>query len=842
MQPDSESSPLPYANIARPVLGVIYESLEIIYQGRFERLPEDDITKRLISCATTLKQTKSFKAQRNTHITDGIRRRDPDWETQHLDYEIPRISRLCLEACDRVHRRHEWHDGGSGIFVPSPLAILVDALTLPVRSESSAYGFALARAMLFNHFKLHPPGAVLPEGWSELAISEVQEAFESFRIYAKHRDNIHYPSKQPARAFLAHFVALSGIFVLRFGTVGRETQNVSEAQSHCLEFFRNKQFSSPHTITDVRYEFRLAPGLEDLPETNELLNSLLGVPMPLPGASTVFFGGLQRSHHNSAVVSVSGPAGTGKTSFALAMAASLAPFGTKCLYCSFEEDPATLERRAIGLVPPYFRRTSMPNAQVTEWLVTINLEPSKVTGGVKGFTSNYLPLLQESLKSTAPSKDKAAQNQSLPAIAPLILVIDSLTTIFGNHGEVGQLEDFCEFVRQLRELNCIVLLLSAEEIPHTSRLEYLVDTVISLSHRNTEEAEKKPFRIFQLVKTRLQMSRPGSHLLHVSGGLKICPQLPSQLDSHTIHKPSQPERSLIINTLSVDAGDGFQTGQLMFPTTGPVERLTHLFPKSRILIHGIGSSGKAALALKILVADSVNAKSGEQVHLHTNKQPRVLVVSFLYGAGYYHTVFEGLPQIVSEQQFRRKPEIVVLPFAAGFIRAEDFVEKVLAEMDRGHYEGWSYTGVLLDGLHNTFLQFPALQKNPMLWPTLYNLLSRYELTTVTTFTTFARTHSAVPGHPQADEELLLEGQLPFLHTLAQGTDFFLELERPDPQDGRRFHLVVKSALNQRIPSQALVWNADMYTFERFETVSPRQTLAQPAPVMPTTKNPYWYQS
>ena len=221
----------------------------------------------------------------------------------------------------------------------------------------------------------------------------------------------------------------------------------------------------------------------------------------------------------------------------------------------------------------------------------------------------------------------------------------------------------------------------------------------------------------------------------------------------------------------------------------------------------------------------------------------MLVVSFLYLQDYYQDVFNDLLKFASDSEAWNKPEMVVRAFTAGFIRPEDFVEQVLAEMDRGHYEGWPFTGVVLDGLHNTFLQFPALQKNPMLWPTLYGLLSRYELTIITTFTTFARTHAAVPGHPQADEELLLEGQLPFLHTLAQGTDFFLELERPDPQEGRRFHLMVKSALSQRIPSQALVWNADVYAFERFDAAPVRQPIsptAAPHYTKPIQK-PYWYQ-
>src|SRR5437867_2271317 len=77
------------------------------------------------------------------------------------------------------------------------------------------------------------------------------------------------------------------------------------------------------------------------------------------GGATLFFAGMLRAHQEPAVISVSGSPGAGKTSFALTMAAVLAPFGTRCLYCTFEEDAETLRRRAIAVVPQYFRRTTL---------------------------------------------------------------------------------------------------------------------------------------------------------------------------------------------------------------------------------------------------------------------------------------------------------------------------------------------------------------------------------------------------------------------------------------------------------------------------------------------------
>ena len=108
----------------------------------------------------------------------------------------------------------------------------------------------------------------------------------------------------------------------------------------------------------------------------------------------------------------------------------------------------------------------------------------------------------------------------------------------------------------------------------------------------------------------------------------------------------------------------------------------------------------------------------------------------------------------------------------------------------------------------------------MVWPALYSLLSHYELTIVTTFTTFSQTYLARAGHSQADEKLMLEGQLPFLHLRVQSTDFHLEVEPRDPRHhDRTFHITVESAINQRIPSVALKWNAADCTFEKFEDLN-----------------------
>jgi hypothetical protein len=212
-----------------------------------------------------------------------------------------------------------------------------------------------------------------------------------------------------------------------------------------------------------------------------------------------------------------------------------------------------------------------------------------------------------------------------------------------------------------------------------------------------------------------------------------------------------------------------------------------------------------------------------------HKRLRVLAVSFLYTEEYYLGWSRDLLSsgLVAPDG---TPRLDVLHFSPGFIGPRDFVDRVLREIERGHLEGLPYSGVVLDGLHNTFLQFPSLQASPMVWPSLYSLLSRYDLTIVTTFTTFSTNHAGRGSHRPEDEEIILQGQLPFLHMLTQGTDFYLRVEPQESgRQDRLAHIGVESSIGQHIPTFALEWHADTFKFggfvRRVGTVNPQLRLA-----------------
>ena len=126
-------------------------------------------------------------------------------------------------------------------------------------------------------------------------------------------------------------------------------------------------------VRERRY-IRLMPGerVERPKAMSEILaDPVLRYPFPsFPGITTILNGGLPRG----CALGLWGEAGTGKTTLALTLANDLARHGVMVLYCSSEQDPATVKQTAerIGAADPriyvVYETESM---LVYEWLETL---------------------------------------------------------------------------------------------------------------------------------------------------------------------------------------------------------------------------------------------------------------------------------------------------------------------------------------------------------------------------------------------------------------------------------------------------------------------------------------
>jgi hypothetical protein len=165
---------------------------------------------------------------------------------------------------------------------------------------------------------------------------------------------------------------------------------------------------------------------------------------------------------------------------------------------------------------------------------------------------------------------------------------------------------------------------------------------------------------------------------------------------------------------------------------------------------------------------------------------RLLVVSFLYDSAYYERI--AREYAVKRFRFRvdMSPHIKVLEFYPGFVDPETLVARVRRKLQEARLEGRPYTVVILDGIHNIVVQFPLLEREPLLWPTLFRVFRVEGIDAISTFTFFKMagleelSFASRKGTTEArvNDEMVTVSQELFFHLLVGNCDYVLVAERP----------------------------------------------------------------
>ena len=98
-----------------------------------------------------------------------------------------------------------------------------------------------------------------------------------------------------------------------------------------------------------------------------------------------------------------------------------------------------------------------------------------------------------------------------------------------------------------------------------------------------------------------------------------------------------------------------------------------------------------------------------------------------------------------------------------------------------------YTAVLVDGVHNLVLQYPLLEREPLLWPCLYRLFRAEGLDVVSTFTFFKvgrfdckSARGAEIEHEMVHADTAGGSEHLFFHLLVSSSDHTFLVEGPSP--------------------------------------------------------------
>jgi len=702
----------------------------------------------------------------------------------HLLGNTKRLTKIVLNEYNNVQ---EYSKNSKGSCIPSPLAILYQMLTIPNEPQSAAYVTLFCRSLLFERFKVFPSHSLFPKGYTQFNISDINTHLEAI---FKHYYNVHERSDSDnVYNMLIHYLALKGIFYLRF-----------DDNDGAVKYLKQEDLSSNNM------KFRKIFYYKDFPDASTLMNELAGIPIPIMGMDTIFQGGLKTNSKSNLVMKISGQAGTGKTSFALALSAAMAPFGTFSYYISLEEEPEDLENRLESLIPEYldellskYNKRDLKSWFLADMVVPDSDNKEMEAFGMEAFIKEYINKISVALKE----KRNVYDRNLLPSVCPLIIVIDNIRS-FGREKNLGK------FVMECRKLDALTIIISSPTEEHFDDIDYMVDVVINLKYEGTGSLKEKPSRSLQLLKTRHQISRYGTHVFHLSAkdGIHISPQLPSQIDKKETISRFIPSSEYYIDFFTDYRNKSSRTYKT---------RNLYIWDKSQLLLYGYESTGKAGLALTILLhplRKSEKERPIKEDSLILSKR-KVLIISLLYPEGYYSRLTQEIRRSYRDIINENNTEIECLCFYSGYLSPEDFINKILVKLDTAILEGNPFTGILLDGLHNATLQFPKLQKSDMVWGTLYSLLAKYRLTSVTTFTTFI-------VNEEEKNTILSEGGNALQEIIFQAADYSFNIRKFKNEDKLEDHIIENGqyvvSLKSAIRHKMTLSKDEIFIYDREELI------------------------
>jgi hypothetical protein len=521
--------------------------------------------------------------------------------------------------------------------------------------------------------------------------------------------------------------------------------------------------------------------------------------------------------------------------------------GIKTIYLTAEETEQDLRNRAPTLLPLDQKKLSFLPSSASEadkWLEVVRYPLERSGASTLGTLQAYFEKLKRSLEERA-SLDSEQTNASVPLPCSTIIVLDGLHEVATQALLAGSIDSenahsFNSFLEKCRELKALVVLTTGIDWDADKSLDYLVDTSIRLSHEGGDEEGLKPQRLITLTKSRHQLCSPGSHGFQISGqkGVRFTPQMNYQLDRLSIWNPRLPDkrfhkrtfcRHFVQDQLWRFSDTSTSTGLKDTVCLDSEKRSVKIFRGSNVFINGLGSGGKASLALKLATSPQFN-EEGDAIERSLTE--KILVVSFLYPQDYYENIAERLAPIqkveyaVEKSQLPEGPQIDVLHLYPGHLKPDVLFNRIYWKIEQAALLGEKYTTVIVDGIHNVFLQFPAIENQTLFWPQLYSLLRTFDLSLIVTHTFLAIRHATFKSPRQKAEsqfDVFGDGRSdPLRHSLVSKTDFHFEvdpkpLSEDSPDDSNSFVVEPQSAIGQSLPQNvrrngSLLWNRERLVF------------------------------
>ncbi|EDZ45488.1 hypothetical protein RBY4I_696 [Rhodobacterales bacterium Y4I] len=730
------------------------------------------------------------------------------------------------------------------IRIPSPLLFLRRLLTSDDYLASEAYAHAVIRAEIFAATARSFPPKTETNLYAYVGgLIDYQSVLSAVNLMTSYENNREATNlSKPIDFIVGNYFASLGLAKI---SLSRDPVT-QEPKRHEYKLFSVREFLDNRNIdilpkktedkrSDYGYEIKLTVSPDDLPSIPQILNDLEGIPCPVPGAKTVFAGGIRMTERGGAVLRISGKSGSGKTSLALATCVGLAPLGTETFYLSCEEEKEDLLDRISSVTPSFintnrsYSQKRLDGSEAETWFHTYHLNSDDARTNF----SDALAFVDQMIEQYT-DEEIAQPRFRPPGIVPFVVVLDGIHELV-DRGSSKNSDDYLlnesegfsndpvaelhQLIEKYRKLNVLVILVSAAfDSPVFNSLDYLVDVVVELDNGHDVDVPHKPLRKASLTKTRRQFSNTGTHKFHISkrDGVRFYPNLEAILEQFKSRNWQQPDEGFHFDFLSRQSG----------PDTG--SSWLRIFHKSHTLIAGKGSGGKAGFALRLLTSPLVPYRASTK-KFHDRSQDlevgsvsrRCLVVSFLYPETYYNGLISKIRESVYSDMKsglpRPKFEHSVLTFYPGYVTPEVLMTKIADELRSSELQGVPYDSVLLDGLHNVFLQFPLLEKNALIWPMLSEMFRRLGVNVVTTHSHFDVLGMEDSPLLSADVKSVAHRSTPLLQAIVNSADYYIDVSSAyeSPEVKKRsdrdnlYEVKVATAFGQVVPrSTKLFWNRE----------------------------------
>ncbi len=701
-----------------------------------------------------------------------------------------RISSLIMQEILRVQAQEK------RAILPYPLKIILDFLTIPEYTPSKYIALYGIKYFLFSQFNVIPDSMELildvetRKKFSFIKTKDIEDLMhkiDQFTILGSRKSprNLNNPTNNNVEKFLVHYFATTNNLEMRFKKTHTPDENNTN-DSDVRKFLNNKEnvFFPNENVVD----WYLPEDIEKIQNLNNFENEIMGLQLPFRGLNSILRGGLHFSFNNSLSMAIHGGPGTGKTSIAIALAGVLAILGIRTYFITVEESEEDLKNKLLKLIPYEFKFNKIFEDKHIENVSFKSFSKDIMNGLFDGTDLNdNINIISEFIHSEIKNKlsemkdGQITSADTIPMICNKIFIFDGIHDYYNknqtdNRNEI--LHKFEEMIRLSKTPNTLLLLTMADTETALKRLDYLVDFVMELKVENFDKPDFFVNKIINFRKARFQAAEYGAFHYSISpnNGFYLVNHFNKYINKqtimqqklsdtsevslgfafqsrHEIEKKSQKldiynKNSLSVKLANSDIGESnINSGKFDFEkrnlTYNKPHNLIRIYKNSSFIIHGVGSGGKAGFALHLALSpfvkteefDNLQQKNLTSINIE-NKN--VLIVSFLYPQDYYDAICDRITSYQKEcfpkvQNINHYVE--VKNFYAGLLDPHAFLTKILERIERAKLYGRPFDSIIIDGLHNVFVQFPYIENSPLVWSTLIRVLKTYNMSIIFTHTT-----------------------------------------------------------------------------------------------------------